>query len=301
MGVIMKFPCPQCGLSRQFAIKGTVTEIAEQRCRRCASKITIKRVSARRKSFRAQTVFCSACGADFLFSSACPLCKAPFTGYLLVNTERPRKKIGITAKNLTEFVDWLGSRWPVSATTRIKSLPLRIRVVSIALFLILALFAAGSSYYLHRQNEQNYLKNYVLTLYGIKSGFDRGSGIGKDLAEESRRFGKPGYYPTSMVSEKLEEFKIVQSEVDRFMEHLANPPESLQDAGARLQQLYSIYKRQNSLVTAPHGSVDEYERAMKETQTNFSHSLAQFKSSLPTQVRDEIKKSGTRYNLQFLE
>ena len=297
----MKFPCPQCGLSQQFAIKGTANEIARQRCRRCASKITIKRVSARRKDFRAQTVVCSACGSDFHFSSECPFCKAPFTGYLLVCTERPSRTREVPARNLTKVLKSLGSSWAIPTATLLRSIPVRVRVFSALFVLVLALLVAGSSYYIHQQNEQNYLKNYVLALYGIKSGFDRGTSIGRDLAAESRRFGKPGYYPTSTVREKLEELEAVRSEVDRLMEHLTNPPKPLQDAGARLKWLYSDYKQQYSLVTAPSGSVKNFERAQQEIETNFSFSLTQLKVSFPPQLRNEIKKSGTRYNLHFLE
>jgi len=297
----MKFPCPQCGLSRQFVIEGTAKKIAGQRCLRCASKITIKKVSARRKDFREQTVFCSACGSDFLFSSECPFCKAPFTGYSLVCTERPRKACGVPARNLTKAVERLGSRWVLFASTRIRCAPIKIWVASALFALVLTLLVTGTSYYNHRQDEQNYLRNYVLTLYGIKSGFDRGNIIGNNLVIESRRYDITGYYPTGTVSEELEELKTVQAEVDQLMEHLTSPPESLRDAGARLQQLYSVYMRQNSLVTTPSGSVDNFESELQEIQKDFLLTLSQFKASLPSQLWKEVKKSGTRYNLQFLK
>lgn len=297
----MKYPCPQCGLSRQFIVEGTAKNVTGQRCRRCATKFSIKKVSARRKDFRGKTIFCSACGFEFLFSTECPSCKVPFTEYLLVSTERPRKTTGSPARNLPKDVERLAFQCLRSATLRLRSIPVRIRVVSTVIVLVLALLAAGSNYYNYQEDERNYLKNYVLTLYGINSGFDRASNISSDLVAESLRAGIAGYYPTGAVSEKLEELTTVQTEVARLMERLTNPPESLAEAGARLQQLYFIYKRQYSLVLAPHGRVDEYERSLRETRAEFLLALMQCKASFPSQLRNEVKKSGTRYNLHFLE
>lgn len=297
----MKYPCPKCGLGRQFLIEGTAQTISGQRCRRCATKITVKRISARRKDFRGKTVVCPACGADFLFSRACPSCTAPFQNFLLVCSERPRKKTAIPAGKLPKDLEWRASQWLNSATLLFGNIPVRIRVFSAVIVLVLALLAAGSSYFSHRQDERDYLKNYVLALYGIKSGFDRGSNISSDLVSESRRAGVPGYYPTGAVSEQLEELATVQAEVDRLMERLKNPPKSLADAKARLQVIYFIHKRHYSLLSAPRGSVDEYERRQRETREEFLHALLQCKTSFPPQLRTEVKKSGARYNLRFLE
>ena len=66
----------------------------------------------------------------------------------------------------------------------LSSLVPRNRMVMQAGAILLAILLALGLYWRHRMAEQRYLRNYVLALYGIKTGFDRGQMIGDKYADE---------------------------------------------------------------------------------------------------------------------
>jgi len=184
---------------------------------------------------------------------------------------------------------------------RILRTPPRLRFLLGSLAVLLTLLVVGVVQYHHGRAQRGYLKNYVLALYGIKSGFDRGSAIGHAYVTEWRRSEDLGIPPPKTDTVGLADLGTVQGEVDLLMEQLGDPPSQLRRAAACLGRLYAVYRRQNSLARSPQGSPSGYDQALKATQADFFRTLEELKSALPVTLRHEVRKSGTKYNLRFLD
>jgi hypothetical protein len=183
---------------------------------------------------------------------------------------------------------------------RIGKTTRRNRIWAVSLAVLLALMLAGGIGYHRRSQERSYLANYVLAVYGIKSGFDRGCAVSNAYVTNWRRNESMGTSPPETDSMELADLDTVEAEVGRIMAQLGNPPGKLRNAGARLATLYSVYQRQNSLAHVPHGTPDGYEQALRATLADFMQKLDELKRDLPPSLREEAKKAGTKYNLRFL-
>lgn len=130
------------------------------------------------------------------------------------------------------------------------------------------------------------MRNYVLAIYGIKSGMDLCSRTYGDNQEIS--------------NEEKEDMAIVKGEVDQIMRKLENPPEKYAQLSTKLQSMYSNYQKLNDLANAPLGRLANLEPKVEEAKGNFSKGIADIKSNMPDQLADELKRSGMKYNLGFM-
>jgi hypothetical protein len=163
------------------------------------------------------------------------------------------------------------------------------------------MLSLGMVKYRDLEAEKAYPGKYVVALYGIESGFDRGNSFGRRLLPGPSLTGGADPDRTVLGREEQDELDTVRVEVDRLMEELRNPPDALRDAGQRLTRLYAVYREQDQLVRRRLGSPADYDGLLRKAEHDFSRTLAELKSGLPGLLREEVKTAGIKYNLKFME
>ncbi len=251
-------------------------------------------------------IYCPRCGKKQLLSYYCVSCRVAFAGYFTLDPEKsghreergngdegtgsaPRKR---SFRLLSPFLARLA---------RLKSKPLRYRGIAASMaFLILF-----GSIILIRQNhvssERRYLHNYVLALYGIRSGMELSSSICGSYTNTGNKDASPGLSLDGKINpEKKSDLDTIKHEVDSIMEEMGPPPEKLSGAAETLRKLCAVYKKQDVLANGPSGSVALYEREVDASRENFVRLLEDLKANLPGPLADELKKDGKKYDLRFI-
>lgn len=294
----MKLTCPKCGLSLPIDPAGTSGVHRRQICRGCSAKIVVTEVSMACGDFTGKKMYCSLCGRMFPYAVACPFCKVAFASVLLVYPDQSMPVREEQAGQPEKKNRLLSGRLGTALAGGLRRITRRVWVGTACSAIAVALILGVASRY---RAARDYPRNYVLALYGIKSGFDRGSGIGRDLLVQWRSSSSSALAPPATDGEALAELETVKREVDGVMEELESPPGPLRDASAVLDRLYALYERQNALARAPQGSPDTYERALHEVEEKFTRALEELKATMPVPLREEVRNAGKHYKLGFIE
>ena len=181
----------------------------------------------------------------------------------------------------------------------LRSKPVRFRIITACLVLLsIVAFLSGASH--NRKNtERQYLTNYVLAIYGIKSGMELCGRSCDGIIDEWKK-GKGSDIPEISREEK-ENMAIVKGEIDQVMRKLEPPPEKYAPLSTKLQSMYGNYLKLNDLANAPLWRLASFESKVEEARDNFSGEIADLKSNMPDQLVEELKRSGTKYNLSFIK
>ncbi len=281
----MKLVCPKCGHSHRARALRYLMRPFPVTCPNCAARY---QVNWKIRLPQNEEIICSWCAQKQADSDRCVYCGHPFYGYSPAIWEQAgnspsRAKI-----------------WD-APSIRIASVPVRFRIITAFLvFLSIAALLYGSSH--NRENgERQYLTNYVLAVYGIKSGMDLcGRTCDGIIGEWKKNDGSAPPADQGASGEEKEDMATVKGEVDRVMRNLENPPEKYAQLSTKLQSMYGSYLKLNDLANAPSGRLADFESRVGEARDGFTGEIADLKSNMPGELAEEIRRSGAKYNLGFI-
>ncbi|HEX2767874.1 MAG TPA: hypothetical protein VHN12_01205 [Geobacteraceae bacterium] len=177
----------------------------------------------------------------------------------------------------------------------------RVRVIALSLLLvsIVSLVAGIAQYRSHLK--RHYLQNYVLALYGIKSGMEMTGRI----CEGKYKVWREGVSSASPASgaidpRTLADLKSVKVEIDSIMVKVGDPPKEYNQAAGRLQDMYSIYDKINALIIKSPDSLSRHTPEIVAAGKSFSLEIENLKANMPVPLADEFRKAGQKYDLRFL-
>lgn len=279
----LKLVCPKCGASHRLRTLHCPMRPVTITCRNCATRYL---VNWKIKLPQDSEIICSWCAKKQADSPQCTYCGRPFHGYSPAKWEQAEHGPSQAKKG-------------GAASTQFASMPVRFRIITALLvFLSIAALLYEASHN-RESTEQQYLTNYVLAIYGIKSGVDLCSRSCDGIIDEWKK-GKGSDIPEISREEK-ENMAIVKGEIDQVMGKLENPPEKYAQLSTKLQSMYDNYLKLNDLANAPSGRLASFESKVEEARNNFSGEIADLKSNMPEQLAEEVKRSGTKYNLSFIK
>lgn len=278
----LKLVCPKCGASHQLHTLRYLMRPFPIICRNCATRYL---VNWKIKLPQDSEIICSWCAKKQTDSPQCTYCGRPFHGYSPVKW----KKAGHGPSQAKKR----------GAAARFASMPVRFKIITALLvFLSIVAFLYRASHN-RESTEQQYLTNYVLAIYGIKSGVDLCSRSCDGIIDEWKK-GKGSDIP-EISREENENMAIVKGEIDLVMRKLETPPEKYTTLSTKLQSMYDNYLKLNDLANKPSGRLASFESKVEEARDSFTGEVADLKSSMPEQLAEEVKRSGTKYNLSFIK
>jgi hypothetical protein len=246
--------------------------------------------------------YCPGCGKGQPVSEHCTYCGVPFSSFVadgndagagneLVTEEVP------SAKLISYSLSSLIEAYPAI----LGKMAQRRRIIALFLLFVsfVSLVAVIAQYRSHLQGQ--YLQNYVLAIYGIKSGMEISGRVceGKYRAWKE---GVPSDAPESGAIDPrtLADIKSVKAEIDGIMGKVVDPPNEYNQASLRLQNLYAIYNRINTLIINSTGSLSLQRSELGGAKEEFSREIENLKGEMPAPLADEFRKAGKKYDMRFL-
>lgn len=296
----MKCSCPKCSAPLTENLSAIPEKGRSGKCPECGGSYWIHRESF---ILRCYTVagerYCSHCGETLGQSTYCPGCGSLYPDYCIVHSKKPpqrpfEKKEFSLGFSLPVFTG--KSAAPVfiqgkrSASRGGGSSDLRRQLLIVgAGIAFLAVMAAV--FFLYKQNraEEKFIKEYVVALYGLKSGTDQCMKKVETLASGSR-----------LADKDLAQLRSVQAEIATALQVLSPPPKKFNAAHTDLEKLAGTYEKLYNLclTSAPAAEIASSAGAL---ESQFNTQAKALKSSLSPPLLAELTAMTSRYrNLQFM-
>lgn len=243
--------------------------------------------------------YCSTCGEELGPSTYCPGCGTLYPDYCVVSKKKPAQRafekkpfsLGLslprsTGKSATPVRNQkmkAGSGGGGSNDLRRQLLMVGAGIAFLAVIAVVALL------YMQDRAEKKFTREFVVALYGVKSGTDQCLKNCALLASGTR-----------LVDKDLAQLKSVKAEIATALEVLSPPPEKFSDAYTRLGNLSGTYEKLYTLcvTSAPSAQIATSAGAL---EAQFNTQAQQLKSALPPPLLAELTAKASRYsNLQFM-
>lgn len=300
----MKIICPNCHhRHRGYTPQSTITPFPLV-CARCSTQFLVNWKIRLAGKTDDTIVVCSWCAAKQPDSDRCQYCGRPFYDYAHCR-QTPRRAPKASPKRRDEK--------PVQARRDAQGIPdtrrvtgrfpsaARWKICMLALTAI-AVFGISLNSFWHKNSEQQYLTNYVIALYGIRSGLELSGRTCSDIAADWQKDLDAGREVSNDISRKESaDLATVKREIDLVMSKLKPAPEKLGRSSAKLQEMYDIYLEVHTLANRPFGTPKSIMSTVDSLKTVFRLKVRELKQIMPPQLSDEITKSAVKYDLTFLD
>lgn len=293
----MRCSCPKCSAQIELDSPSVPEKGEMTACPECGGRFWRHREPFALRAYRKEwKIFCDRCGGEPGADELCGACGQLFPDYWVVQTSKPAQRNVRTPLLPRGASSPVGKIRPGMAESPAagEGLPFRLSgrvlgyVGGAVLLAVLGLFLVNA--YSARAARQQFARNYVVALYGIKSGLDMGLKKG-EVIEQGR----------GLSSKDLADLKTVKDEVDVAMAAVGTPPEEFVGATERLTALYQVYTRVYALDNNPPGSPADFAAAADKLEDSFAASARELKAALPEELAAELAQSVTKYrNLAFL-
>jgi hypothetical protein len=253
-------------------------------------------------------LYCPRCGKRQPFSCQCAFCRCVFSSFIDLGADTASRIIPQFEETVPSGDEHHGKEYGLLAPihdflVRFRKAALWVRVITVYVILLLTIsLAIGIDMYRHRHLYQgHYQHNYVLALYGIKSGMDMTDRVyqGKYKAW---KYGVSEDAQSSIIidSQTLADLHTVKDEIDRIMVEMGAPPEEYDQAAQILQKLYLTYEMMNSIIINSPDSLSHHKTEIDAARKDFFREIENLKANMPASLAEELKKAGQKYDLRFM-
>lgn len=299
----MNCSCPKCEADIQVDASRITEAGTSTSCPVCKSRFwMIQEPFVLRAYRKAGSTYCGKCGSQLGLSNMCTACGEFFPSYRVVQSSKPVRRKAVKegfSFNLSLKPARKGRAFsPESTRTSRKPLLALLGLVAVVAVLAVAI----GSFFLNMKAEQQFSRNYVLALYGIKSGADRSlNALSKTSVEWKAKTDSGQVFILRVTPEEKADLNEVKDEVDKVMQQLNAPPEKFVAANDRLVRLYQVYLKLYALNLTPPATLPDLTNAVGKLDGDFNRAGQELKAGLPEELLEEIRKVAPRYkNLQFI-
>jgi hypothetical protein len=293
--------CPKCDAAididiRDISFSGTV-----QHCSECKAKFWTLREGFTLRAYKKQgEIYCFGCGHKLGHEDICLHCGSLFPDYFVVQLSKPaqrkQQKASVNFKPVSKRSPEFTFEDVVEPLKQTNLKPLA--YVAMAM-LVVVLLVGGSKYYIHYQAKQKYSRDFVVALFGIKSGADL---CLKNSTQISSTWKTTHQATAPRLSQKdLEHLEAVQEQIDKAMDKLAETPEEYHKSHDRLKNLYQVFLNLKSINDSSPASLDELSVMSEKLEKDFIVAAIQLRDGLPENLLNELTAYVNKYhNLRFL-
>lgn len=296
----MKCSCPKCSALLPEDLPNIPEKGKNGKCSKCNSTYWIQRESFMLRCYAVTGErYCSHCGEGLGPSTFCPGCGTLYPDYCIVHSKKPAQRL-FEKKQITlnfSFPKFAGK----SATSgrkqgliipegRTRPSDLRHQLLMVgAGITFLAVVIAVSLFYMQARAESNFIRRFVVVLYGIQSGTDYCMKMSELLASGSR-----------LTDKDLALLRSAKAENTTALGVLSPPPKKFTDIHNQLLKLSGTYEKLNDLcITA--GPSAEIASSAGALESRFHAQARELKGALPPEMIAEITAKASRFNnLQYL-
>lgn len=294
----MLLACPHCGHTLSDHSRHRFIRPFPVTCPQCTTTFLV--IWKIRLTGPEPTIICSWCAGTQVDGDRCSYCGRPFYGYSPVSIERTETPSGSPTATPSSAPEPAGQRPPTPHRSGRMSLSFRVAAACAVIVVVLAVAVRAA--HERRGAKRHYLADYVLALYGIKSGVDRCSATCDEIVANWHKNDEAGSAaPPTVPAEERENMAVVKSEVDRVMGKLEHPPEQYRELAVRLHAMYDTFADIDARANSPSGSPTDFEKRVQADRDAFAGEIASLRSSMPPPLEAEIKRDTAKYRLAFIE
>lgn len=296
----MKCSCPKCSALLTENLSDVPEKGRSGKCSECGGSYWIHRESFMLRCYAiVGERYCDNCGETLGQSTYCPGCGTLYPDYCVVHTKKPPQRV-FEKKSFSLGLSSPGSVGKSAAPAFMKegrgisrgngSSDLRRQLLMVgAGIALLAVIAVLALTYMRSRAEEKFIEEFVVALYGVKSGTDQCIKMSEILANGNR-----------LVDGDLAQLKSVKAEIVAAIQALPSPPEKFSAAHSRLGNLSSTYEKLYTLCVTS-GPSAEIATAAGALEAKFNTQAKELKRDLPPPLLTELINKSSRYkNLQFM-
>jgi hypothetical protein len=300
----MKCPCPKCDATIEIPEQKVSATGNSQNCPECKDKYWFRQEKFALRAYRKQgRIYCSDCGEQLGSDLLCLNCGSLCPDYCVVQSSRfVSHKQQKTGHSFSPPRRSKASATPSPAPKARQPQANRTWLAYLALaVLILALVGGMSKVYLDYKANQEYARNFIVALYGVKSGTDLSLGLIDNLSTTWQQNLKAGGIAPRPNQKDLDKLNQVKKRISQAMATLNESPEKFAEARQKLIRLHGIYMEINALNFSRPDSLEDYTVAVDNLKTRFFKVADELRNSMPEELSEELKVSVARYsNLNFM-
>ena len=297
----MKCSCPKCSENIEIDSPEDPEKGKAVRCPECSGSFWVQQESFVLRVYKKDwKIYCRHCGKELGPDTYCPGCFRLYPGYWVVQASRPaRRQVRRPSPTLRapspprRYRRSADVDAPQTGSAERSAGPAKksLLVAAVSLILAVVLVAAGTGLYLKRQQEQAFTENFVLTLYGIKSGTDQSLGQLDAMIASHQR-------PTAR---EVADLKSVQTEIERYRKKLAPPPDRFHKSLELLENYYGIYSDLLELAMTSSGASPGLPAQIESIKDSAGKAEKDLKNNLADPLLAQVQKVAPRYrSLQFM-
>ncbi|MBJ6750207.1 zinc ribbon domain-containing protein [Geomonas anaerohicana] len=297
----MKSTCPKCQAQIELHLEAVSEKGTAAACPSCKAKLYVHRESFGARAFRKiGQVSCAACGEQLGQEIFCLGCGAPYPEYLVTSpgskptplpkTEGGSGSFSLPAPSAKLYLPQVSRT--ASSDTAVNR-PQNLGAV-IAVLLVLALGAAGFTYYNKLKAEKAFVESFVKLTYCIHSGQLRSKDAATKIAAEWKTASVQRTAP-HMPAEDEKDFSILATQIEDLQAKTATPPEKYKQSSEAVAALNAASKKMQALALSPSPTVNELVDATAKFDTEYQGAVRNFKSTLPEDLKQELKSASKRY------
>jgi hypothetical protein len=159
------------------------------------------------------------------------------------------------------------------------------------IFLLVA--AAGGAFYLKKQAEHKYAKNFALAVYCINTGEDDSVKASQRIISDWTTAGESFRPRVSMEEEKG--LNHIASRIDSIRTKISEEPPAFAGCNAKLAKIQATYDAVRSLAFAPGNSLPNFKDAVSKADAKYKLSVKEFKTGLPDEIMEELVSASKKF------
>lgn len=300
----MKCPCPKCDATIEIPEQKISANASSQNCPDCKEKYWFRQEKFMLRGYRKQgRLYCCDCGGELGSDLLCLSCGSLCPDYCVVQSPRfvshKQQKAGYRfslpqrSKSTAKATPTAKAAQPQAGKSWL--------VYPVLAVLALVLVGGLSKVYLDHKAHQEYAKNFIVALYGVKSGTDLNLGLIDNISSTwQQNLGAGGIAPRPSQKD-LDKLTVVKKRISQAMETLNESPEKFVEARTQLIRLHGVYEQIYALNISNPDSLDEYTVSVDKLKASFSKAADELKGAMPEELSNELKASVAKYtNLSFL-
>jgi len=306
----MKCTCPKCRAEIEIDLPELPQEEMPASCPACKAAFKLYKESFGARALRkASELHCASCGAQLGAQPHCSNCGVPFPEYYLVSIgrkkgRRPSKKVKTRSRSAGKRAKITSQLPSLETAMKEEAAAAKPRAAVGARFskntllaayavIFLLVAAAGGAFYLKKQAEHTYAKNFVLAVYCINTGEDDSVKASQRIINDWTTAGEASRPRLSMEEEKG--LNHIAGRIDTIKTKITEEPSAFAGSNAKLAKLQASYEAVRSLVSAPGNSLPNFKDAVSKADVKYKLSVKEFKTGLPDEIMDELVSASKKF------
>lgn len=311
----MRCSCPKCDVIIEVQEEGLSAKGNSRHCPECSGKYWVQREHFMLRAFKKQgRIYCFDCGHELGVENLCMGCGSICPDYCVVQSSKPsvhvQQRAGFSfslsrSQATKSTAPRLSSKRaaPHSDSEQKHQQPVNSKWLAYAGLAVLLLVLAGGvgKFYLAQKAEQQYAKDFIVALYGIKSGTDMCLESIDAISTEWQKSAESFNVAPRPTEKDLGRFATVKTRISEAMDKLNESPEKFVEARENLARLHKVYGEIYALSTSAPGSLGALTESKQKLETEFFKKADVLMTSMPEPLQGELRISVAKYrNLKFM-